>query len=219
MLREKLLQHFPDLTEEQISKLGSLKEIYTDWNEKINLISRKDIESFDERHLLHSLALKYVWKPRPDDKAIDIGTGGGFPGIPLAIVHPEVEFLLVDSIGKKIKVVDDVARRLGLENVRVLHERAEKVEGNFDVAISRAVAKLKLLIGYCKKSSMSAKELICLKGGDLRAELNEVGNYQKSILNLSEKFDEEFFETKCVVQVLRPLCMRMIKSWPEQVMR
>lgn len=201
MLRENLNAHFPNLSENQIQKFEALKPLYEEWNSKINLISRKDIESFNERHLLHSLAVSFLWNPSDGERAIDIGTGGGFPGIPLAIMFPNVEFLLNDSIGKKVKVVEEVARELKLENVSALQERAEKISGDFDTAVSRAVARLKVLSNYSVKSKMKVNRLICLKGGDLRAEINEVANYKKEILNLSEKFKEPFFETKCVIKL------------------
>jgi len=201
MLREKLKTHFPNLSENQIQKFEMLKPLYEEWNAKINLISRKDIESFNERHLLHSLAVSFLWKPDEGERVIDIGTGGGFPGIPLAIMFPEVEFLLNDSIGKKVMVVEEVARELKLENVSAIQERAENISGEFDTAVSRAVARLKVLSNYCVKSKMKVNKLVCLKGGDLRAEINEVANYKKEILNLSEKFDEPFFETKQVIKL------------------
>lgn len=201
MLREKLSLRFPNLTEEQIQKFEALKPLYEEWNSKINLISRKDIDSFNERHLLHSLAVSFLWKPFDGEKVIDIGTGGGFPGIPLAIMYPRVEFLLNDSIGKKVMVVEEVARELKLDNVKALQKRAENISGEFDTAVSRAVAKLKVLTRYCIKSKMKVNRLICLKGGDLRAEINEVANYKKEIQNLSEKFDDPFFETKQVIKL------------------
>jgi len=201
MFREKLAFHFPDLSEKQIQDLEALKPLYEEWNSKINLISRRDIESFNERHLLHSLAVSFLWNPANGERVIDIGTGGGFPGIPLAIMFPNVQFLLNDSIGKKIKVVKEVARELNLQNVMAIQERAEKIPGEFDVAVSRAVARLKVLTRYCTKSKMKVDKLICLKGGDLRAEVNEVANYRKEILNLSEKFKEPFFESKQVIQL------------------
>jgi len=201
MLREKLSFHFPNLTEEQIQKFEALKPLYEEWNSKINLISRKDIESFNERHLLHSLAVSFLWNSFDGERVIDIGTGGGFPGIPLAIMNPNVEFLLNDSIKKKVMVVEEVARELKLNNVKALQERAENISGEFDTAVSRAVAKLKVLTRYCIKSKMKVNKLICLKGGDLRAEINEVANYKKEIQNLSEKFDDPFFETKQVIKL------------------
>ncbi len=201
MLREELRLHFPNLTEDQIQKFEGLKPLYEEWNSKINLISRKDIESFNERHLLHSLAVSFLWKPFDGERVIDIGTGGGFPGIPLAILQPNVEFLLNDSIRKKVMVVEEVARELDLDNVKVLQERAENISGQFDTAVSRAVARLKVLARYCVKSKMKVDKLICLKGGDLKAEINEVANYKKEILNLSENFGEPFFETKQVIKL------------------
>ena len=201
MLREELSLHFPSLTEEQIQKFEALKPLYQEWNSKINLISRKDVDGFNERHLLHSLSVSFLWKPIEGERVIDIGTGGGFPGIPLAIMYPNVEFLLNDSIRKKVMVVEEVARELKLVNVKALQERAENITGEFDTAVSRAVARLKVLARYCVKSKMKVDKLFCLKGGDLKAEINEVANYKKEILNLSEKFEEPFFETKQVINL------------------
>ncbi|MCA1764319.1 MAG: 16S rRNA (guanine(527)-N(7))-methyltransferase RsmG [Cryomorphaceae bacterium] len=194
-------RHFSSLSEKQIEQFKALKPLYEEWNAQINVISRKDIDHFNERHLLHSLALSFYWKPQPGERVLDIGTGGGFPGIPLAILYPEVSFLLVDSIGKKIKVVEAVADALQLENVNGLHERAEKIPGKFDTVTSRAVAKLSVLVGYCTQGKMKAKKLICLKGGDLREEVSEIDDYPSVVYKLSDKLEGEFFETKKVVSV------------------
>src|SRR5690554_6902967 len=134
-----ILKYFPDLTEKQIQQFAQLKEVYAFWNEQINVISRKDVDNFYERHVLHSLAIAKVMTFKDGSKILDIGTGGGFPGIPLAILYPECDFLLVDSIGKKIKVVNEVAKAIGLENVRGVHERAENIKEKFDFIVSRAV--------------------------------------------------------------------------------
>jgi len=192
---------FPDLAPDKVEKLRALRPLYEEWNAKINVISRKDMEFFDERHVLHSLALGFYWKPDPGHSAVDIGTGGGFPGIPLAIMYPEVEFLLVDSIAKKIKVVSEVAHALDLTNVTALQERAERVEGKFEVALTRAVARLSVLVGYCAGSKMKVKELFCLKGGDLREEQEEVDRFPSVIYKLDKKIDLPFFATKSVVRV------------------
>lgn len=192
---------FPGLDQEKLEKLHALKPLYADWNAKINVISRKDMDFFDQHHVLHSLALSYFWNPEPDSRAIDIGTGGGFPGIPLAIIHPEVNFLLVDSIAKKIKVVREVSSALELTNVRAIQERAENVRGEFDVALSRAVAGLAVLVRYCVSSKMKVRELICLKGGDLKKEQEEIDRYPSVIYRLDKKIDLPFFETKKVVRV------------------
>jgi 16S rRNA (guanine527-N7)-methyltransferase len=192
---------FPDLRPAQVEKLAALRPLYEDWNAKINVISRKDMVHFDERHVLHSLALSRYWTPKPGQHAIDIGTGGGFPGIPLAILHPEVNFLLVDSIAKKIGVVQEVARALDLTNVRAEQARAEKVRGNFDTALSRAVARLQVLVRYCTSSKMQVKELICLKGGDLSEELEEVDRFPSMVYPLDRWLPLPFFETKKVVKL------------------
>jgi len=195
-------EYFPEISHDKLSTLARLKPLYQEWNEKINVISRKDIGQFEERHLLHSLCLTYFWQPKPNDRVLDIGTGGGFPGIPLAILYPEVDFVLVDSIAKKIKVVNEVSQELGLENVHAIHERAEKVRGTFDMVVSRAVARLNVLVRYCTKSSLQTPELICLKGGDLREEQEEIDQYPSVIYSLDQRIPREFFETKKVVKVL-----------------
>lgn len=190
---------FPDLTEAQKTQFRALPALYADWNVQINLISRKDMEHFVERHILHSLSLAFYWKPQSGHSAIDIGTGGGFPGIPLAILYPEVDFLLVDSIGKKLKAVEDIATAIGLQNVAVRHIRAEEIRGKFDVAISRAVARLDTLARYCAESKLKVKELYCLKGGDLREEVEEIDRFPSRVHHLNAKLKDEFFDTKKVV--------------------
>lgn len=197
-----IARYFPDLTEAQYAQLDALPELYAEWNALINLISRKDMEHFAERHVLHSLSIALYWKPRAGQRVIDIGTGGGFPGIPLAILFPQVKFLLVDSIGKKIKVVKDIAERLGLKNIEARHARAEELRGKYDVALSRAVARLSVLTGYCTKTRLKVGELYCLKGGDLREEVEEIDEYPSTVYKLENKFDSEFFETKKVVYVM-----------------
>ncbi|MEM9052088.1 MAG: 16S rRNA (guanine(527)-N(7))-methyltransferase RsmG [Bacteroidota bacterium] len=195
-------QYFPEISEDKLHKLSRLQPIYEEWNSKINVISRKDIDQFEERHLLHSLCLTYYWQPKSGDRILDIGTGGGFPGIPLAILYPDVEFLLIDSIAKKIKVVNEVAKDLGLDNVKAIQERAEKVKGSFDMVISRAVARLNVLTRFCSNSKMRTPGLICLKGGDLSEEQEEVDNFPSVIYRLNQKIPLEFFETKKVVKVV-----------------
>ena len=195
-------QYFPEISEDKLHKLSRLQPLYEEWNAKINVISRKDIDQFEERHLLHSLCLTYYWQPKSGDKILDIGTGGGFPGIPLAILYPDVEFLLIDSIAKKIKVVNQVAQKLGLENVKATQERAENIKGSFDMVISRAVARLNVLTRYCVQSKIKTAELICLKGGDLREEQQEIDQYPSVIYSLDQKIPREFFETKKVVKVV-----------------
>jgi len=196
-----LESYFPDIAQEQLELFRALEPLYKDWNSKINVISRKDIDHFEERHVLHSLCLTYFWQPEPGQRVLDIGTGGGFPGIPLAIMYPEVEFLLVDSIGKKIKVVNAVAEELGLKDVKAVQQRAEKVKGSFDMVVSRAVARLSILVRYCKYSKIRTPGLICLKGGDLREEQEEIDRFPSVIYKLDQKIPLEFFDTKKVVKV------------------
>lgn len=194
-------RYFPDLGAGKIEKLHSLRPLYEEWNAKINVISRKDMDHFEERHVLHSLALSLFWQPSKGQKVIDIGTGGGFPGIPLAIVYPDVDFYLIDSTAKKIKVVNEVVEALELKNVKAEQIRAENVRGKFDVALSRAVARLEVLVRYCNNSKMKVNRLICLKGGDLREEQEEIDQYPSVIYSLKSKFPSSFFETKKVVRV------------------
>ncbi|NWJ53289.1 MAG: 16S rRNA (guanine(527)-N(7))-methyltransferase RsmG, partial [Bacteroidetes bacterium] len=181
-------------------------DLYAAWNAQINVISRKDIEHLLERHILHSLAIAKIITFVNGTKIMDVGTGGGFPGIPLAILFPEVEFLLVDSIGKKIKVVNEVATAIGLENVKGVHVRAEQIDEQFDFIVSRAVTALPEFMGWIagkiKKRGINELEngVLYLKGGDLDAELIPLKQYWK-VYNLKEIFDEPFFETKKVVHI------------------
>ena len=196
----------PELSDEAVEQLGKLKGLYTEWNAAINVISRKDMDAFDERHVLHSLALVKAMKFAPGSDVLDVGTGGGFPGIPLAIAYPEVHFVLCDSIGKKMKVVRAVAEALGLTNVTVHHGRAEDIKGQFDFVVSRAVTRMNRFIpwvqGKIKKQSNNPwpNGILALKGGDLTEELAEV-DYPTERLPLSEWLDQPFFETKQVVYV------------------
>ncbi|MDC0615440.1 16S rRNA (guanine(527)-N(7))-methyltransferase RsmG [Schleiferiaceae bacterium] len=200
---ELIYSHFPDLTERQRDQFAALQDLYTEWNAKINVISRKDMESFYEKHVLHSLGIAKVYSFKPGQKVLDVGTGGGFPGIPLAILFPETKFHLVDSIGKKIKVVLAVAEALGLENVRADHGRAEEFKGPYDFVVSRAVTQMQRFVPWIK-GKISQKNLdadringlLYLKGGDLAEEL---GTMKARISNLSNVFTSEFFETKKVV--------------------
>ena len=200
---ELIYSHFPDLTERQRDQFAALHDLYTEWNAKINVISRKDMESFYEKHVLHSLGIAKVYSFQPGQKVLDVGTGGGFPGIPLAILFPETQFHLVDSIGKKIKVVLAVAEALGLENVRADHGRAEEYKGPYDFVVSRAVTQMQRFVPWIK-GKISQKNLdpervnglLYLKGGDLAEEL---GTMKARISNLSNVFTSEFFETKKVV--------------------
>jgi 16S rRNA (guanine527-N7)-methyltransferase len=209
-------KYFPNLSSKQVEQFNLLKNLYADWNEKINVISRKDMEYFMERHVLHSLAIAHFVEFKKNNRVLDIGTGGGFPGIPLAIFFPETDFFLVDSIGKKIKVVQAVADELGLKNVKTFHKRVEEIPFKVDYTVSRAVAVLPTLFFYSQKviskNKMTEKavwkpdstemnsSLICLKGGDLHNEISELG--KKIVMrNLSETFKEEFFETKKLLAV------------------
>ena len=200
---ELIYSHFPDLTERQRDQFAALFDLYSEWNAKINVISRKDTESFYEKHVLHSLGIAKVYTFLPGQRVLDVGTGGGFPGIPLAILFPETQFHLVDSIGKKIKVVLAVADALGLENVRADHGRAEEFKGPYDFVVSRAVTQMQRFVPWIK-GKISQKNLdseringlLYLKGGDLAEEL---GTMKARISSLSNFFTSEFFETKKVV--------------------
>ncbi|MDA8642013.1 16S rRNA (guanine(527)-N(7))-methyltransferase RsmG [Schleiferiaceae bacterium] len=200
---ELIYSHFPDLTERQRDQFAALFDLYSEWNAKINVISRKDMESFYEKHVLHSLGIAKVYTFLPGQRVLDVGTGGGFPGIPLAILFPETQFHLVDSIGKKIKVVLAVADALGLENVRADHGRAEEFKGPYDFIVSRAVTQMQRFVPWIK-GKISQKNLdseringlLYLKGGDLAEEL---GTMKARISSLSNFFTSEFFETKKVV--------------------
>ena len=203
---ELILKYFPDLTEEQKRQFAALYDLYTDWNSKINVISRKDIENLYEHHVLHSLGIAKVIRFKPGTKVMDLGTGGGFPGIPLAILFPEVQFHLVDSIGKKVRVATEIAGSIGLRNVTTRHARAEEEKQLFDFVVSRAVMPLTDLLKIIRKNISPKQQnalpngLICLKGGELERETMPVKN-KTTMWNLKEFFGEEFFETKKVVYV------------------
>lgn len=209
-----ILKYFSEFTDTQIKQLEALKDLYREWNEKINVISRKDIDSLYERHVLHSLSIAAVFEFRDDAEILDLGTGGGFPGIPLAIFFPEVKFHLVDSIGKKLKVVNAVAEKTGLTNITTQHGRVEDLKNRkFDFVVSRAVAPLKELWRWSKpllkKGSANSKDefsqhpgLICLKGGDLALEIQESGTRPR-LMEIKEIFEEEFFQDKFIVYVPR----------------
>ncbi len=202
----QLIQHyFPNLSEKQIEQFDKLKGLYEEWNAQINVISRKDIDELYLRHVLHSLGIAKVMEFQPGAKVMDVGTGGGFPGIPLAILFPETEFHLVDSIGKKIKVVNEVSEGLGLQNIRTTHGRVEEVKDTYDFIVSRAVAQMETFVRWTKnkvhkKQNHALKNgILYLKGGDLKEELK---NFPKAtIYNLPEFFEEDFFETKKVVHL------------------
>lgn len=199
---EIIEKYFPNLTEEQKKQFEALDALYRDWNSKINVISRKDIDSLYEKHILHSLAIAAVIDFVPGTQIIDIGTGGGFPGIPLAIYFPEVQFHLVDSIAKKLKVVEEVAAGAGIKNVTTQHIRAEEIKNRkFDFVVSRAVAPLKDLWKWSKPLLKKGKEqelpnsLICLKGGDLAQEISDSG-LRPRMIPIEEIFHEEYFKEK-----------------------
>ena len=208
-MNEHILKYFPDLTDRQREQMDALYDLYTDWNSKINVISRKDIGNLYEHHVLHSLAIAKFVKFAPGTRVMDLGTGGGFPAIPLAILFPEVKFHLVDSIRKKLKVADEVARAIGLENITLSHERAEDEKARFDFVVSRAVMPLADLVKIVRKNIDKKQRntipngLICLKGGELDREAGAVSEY-KEIVELKSYFYEEFFETKKLVYVVIP---------------
>lgn len=201
-----ILKYFPHLSSIQIQQFEALYDLYASWNAKINVISRKDMDSFYERHVLHSLGIAKVMDFKEGTTVLDVGTGGGFPGIPLAILFPQTDFLLIDSIGKKIKVVKDVAEQLHLENVSTAHQRAENIKQPFDFVVSRAVTRMPAFIEWVEKR-FSPKCLndfpngiLYLKGGDLTEELSGI-DYHHNSFDLSDYFEEDFFETKKVVYV------------------
>jgi len=202
---EKIEKYFTNLTPKQRDQFEQLGELYRYWNAQINVISRKDIDALYERHVLHSLAIAKVLTFEDGSKILDVGTGGGFPGIPLAILYPKVNFHLVDAIGKKITVVDEVVKALGLPNVKTTHGRAEKVKGEYDFIVSRAVTNMNDFVKWVRKKIAKKQRhpikngILYLKGGDLTEELQ---NFPSSkITPLKPLFSEEFFETKKVVYV------------------
>ncbi|NDC40173.1 MAG: 16S rRNA (guanine(527)-N(7))-methyltransferase RsmG [Chitinophagia bacterium] len=207
---EIILKYFDDFTPEQLKQLEQLEDLYRTWNEQINVISRKDIDALYLKHVLHSLAITAVCNFKPKSTVVDIGTGGGFPGIPLAIFFPEVQFTLVDSIGKKIKVVNEVAAAIGLQNVTAIHSRVEELRGKtFDFAVSRAVAPLGDLWRWVQpflrkghKSEELRDGLICLKGGNLEEEIKASGLEEiVQAWSVQDIFDEPGFEEKYVIYV------------------
>lgn len=203
---ELIRKYFPKLSEGQQSQFAALYDLYTDWNAKINVISRKDIENLYEHHVLHSLGIAKEIEFKPGTNVMDLGTGGGFPGIPLAIMFPQTKFHLVDSIGKKVRVADEVANAIGLTNVTFRHARAQEEKGMFDFVVSRAVMPLAELVDIIKKNISKEQRnalpngLICLKGGELEHETMSFKN-KVVMTDLSDYFKEEYFETKKVVYI------------------
>ena len=201
---EHILQYFPELTEKQREQMAQLEVLYPEWNAKINVISRKDIENLEVNHILHSLGLVKFVKFTPGTRVMDLGTGGGFPGIPLAIYYPDVTFHLVDRIGKKLKVAQDIAERIGLQNVTFQHGDVKEVKGKFDFVVSRAVMDLGEMVPLVKRFIDSEDRnavpngLLCLKGGDLTGEVHKFKN-QVLIDELSSYFKEDFFKTKKMI--------------------
>ncbi len=200
---EKIINYFPDLTERQLAGLAAMKDIYLGWNRVINVISRKDMENFYTRHVLHSLAIAKVARFDSDDVVLDLGTGGGFPGIPLALVFENTSFLLVDSIAKKIKVVEDVALKLGISNVRAITGRAEEYRGSYNYVVTRAVAPMQSIVGWTGRNirgENGKKGIIALKGGDLEEEIKPYID-RITIWNISDFFPEPFFDTKKIIML------------------
>jgi 16S rRNA (guanine527-N7)-methyltransferase len=204
--KDLIIKYFPEITPKQIDQFGQLRELYEFWNSQINVISRKDIEHLYEKHVLHSLGIAKVCSFARGSEILDVGTGGGFPGIPLAIMFPDVKFHLVDSIGKKIKVVTEVAKALNLNNLTAEHQRAENVDGLYDFIVSRAVTRMEPFIKWIQNKinnnqfNVLNNGILYLKGGDLEEELAEIKR-KYEIYDLEKYFVEEFFETKKVVYV------------------
>lgn len=202
---EEILKQFPNLTDSQIEQFHKLEALYQDWNAKINVISRKDIDELYTKHVLHSLAIAKVQPFEPGTYILDVGTGGGFPGIPLAILFPETRFYLIDVIAKKIKVVQAVAEAIGLKNVKAEQMRAENVKGDFDFVVSRAVTNMPDFVTWVKGKTKKQNKhdlpngILYLKGGDLTEELKDFPKAKE--YNISDFFSDEFFETKKVVHL------------------
>ncbi len=204
---DEIKKYFPELPSRQVQQLEQLQPYYNDWNSKINVISRKDITNFYLHHVLHSLAISKVVSFRPNTSVMDVGTGGGFPGIPLAILFPETKFLLVDSIGKKLKVIDAIVSSVGLKNVSTLHSRAEDVTIEFDFIVSRAVTRLDVVWGWVKDKIKTTDNneipngLLYLKGGDINNELPNGVNIK--LWELSQWYDEPYFSEKAIVHIFK----------------
>lgn len=203
---EEILKYFPDITEKQKQQYAVLYDLYKDWNEKINVISRKDIENLYTHHVLHSLAIAKTLSFRPGTKVLDFGTGGGFPGIPLAIMFPEVEFKMIDGTGKKIRVVNEVASAIGLENINAVHLRGEEEKGKYDFVVSRAVMPLPDLMKIIKKNFLKEGRnslpngLICLKGGNVEGEMKPYRKIAEA-MEISSWFKDDWFNEKFVIYV------------------
>lgn len=203
---EQILKYFPNLTETQRKQYAMLQELYADWNSKINVISRKDIDNLYEHHVLHSLAIARLLHFRPGSKVLDLGTGGGFPGIPLAIMFPEVSFRLIDGTGKKIRVVQEVASAIGLDNCDACQLRGEDEDGKYDFVVSRAVMRLPELVNLVRKNISRTQQnslpngLICLKGGDVTSE-TKTFRHIAEVTDLGALFDEEWFREKNMIYV------------------
>lgn len=206
---QSILKYFPNLSDKQRQQFAALGPLYADWNAKINVISRKDIDNLYPHHVLHSLAIERVIRFSPDTAILDVGTGGGFPGIPLAILFPECRFTLVDSVGKKLRVAGEVASAIGLDNVEFVNDRVENLKNTFDFVVSRAAMDLSLLARLTRKNIRREchnglpNGIICLKGGDLTAEVAPFSRIS-TVYNLSDWFDEDFFSTKKAIYL--PLC-------------
>ncbi len=203
---ERIYHYFPNLSQEQKEQFAALYDVYKEWNDQINVVSRKDFDLFYERHVLHSLGIAKMVDFKPTTSILDVGTGGGFPGVPLAILFPKVKFHLVDSIGKKIKVVNGVVEALGLKNVTAAHQRAEEVKQKFDFVVSRAVTQIDKFLPwvsnkfYHKQKNAYPNGIFYLKGGDLSDEFKNVRRHTE-IMDLEKCFSEGFFETKKVVYI------------------
>ena len=203
---EEILKYFPDISEKQKQQYAALYDLYKDWNEKINVISRKDIENLYTHHVLHSLAIAKTLSFRPGTKVLDFGTGGGFPGIPLAIMFPEVEFKMIDGTGKKIRVVNEVASAIGLENINAVHLRGEEEKGKYDFVVSRAVMPLPDLMKIIKKNFLKEGRnslpngLICLKGCNVEGEMKPYRKIAEA-MEISSWFKDDWFNKKFVIYV------------------